>query len=119
MPTLAAILADYPPDYLGLCYDSGHGNVARDGLDWLDKLKDRLISIHLHDNDGLKDLHTLLFRGTVDWPRLAKLLAASAYRKPISMETVMRNTGIDQPEAFLARAFETGSTFADMVADAR
>ena len=45
------------------------------GLDWLDKLKGRLSSIHLHDNDGRSDQHRIPFTGTVDWPRLAGLIA--------------------------------------------
>lgn len=113
--TLGRLFAAYPPDYLGLCYDCGHGNMIPDGLDRLDTFKDRLISIHLHDNDGQGDQHKLLFTGTVDWPRLAALLAASAYAKCISMEVVMRNTGIDSEAEFLQRAHQTGAELTSMV----
>ena len=105
----------YGPDYVGLCYDAGHGNLSGDGLDELDALKDRLISIHLHDNDGTDDQHKLPFSATVDWARLAGLLAASAYEKCVSMEVGMRNSGLDDETQFLARAFDTGSTLTDMV----
>lgn len=60
------ILTDYDPDYLGLCCDSGHGNMADDGLDGLERLKERLISVHPNDNDGATDQHNPLFSGTVD-----------------------------------------------------
>lgn len=105
----------YGPDYVGLCYDSGHGNVSGDGLDEAEALRDRLISIHLHDNDGTGDQHKLLFTGTVAWERLARLLATSAYRKCVSMEVTMRNCGIEDEAAFLRKAFETGTAFAAMI----
>jgi sugar phosphate isomerase/epimerase len=40
---IGRILSEYDPDYVCLCYDSGHGNMAGDGLDHLERLKDRLI----------------------------------------------------------------------------
>ena len=89
------------------------------GLDHLDAFHDRLISVHLHDNDGTGDQHNLLFSGTEDWPRLARLLAHSAYTKCVSIEVMMRNSGIDEERAFLAKAFETGTRFASMVDEQR
>lgn len=114
------LFSEYGPDFLGLCYDSGHGNIdQRRGLDYLDQYKNRLISIHLHDNDGSGDQHNLLFSGAVDWARLARILVESSYRKPISMELSMRHSGIDDERHFLEKAFETGETFSRMVAECR
>ncbi len=113
------LLAEYPPDCVGLCYDSGHGNLVPDGLDRLDRIKDRLISVHLHDNDGASDQHNLIFSGTVDWPRLAQILAQSAYRKPISSESNMGRSGITDETTFLAQAFDAGTRLAAMVAEAK
>jgi len=113
------VLARYGPDYVGLCYDSGHGNMVANGLDEAEALKDRLISIHLHDNDGARDSHQPLFTGTVDWERLARVLARSSYRKCVSMEIGIRNSGTDDEAAFLRKAFETGTTFAEMIAGRR
>jgi len=112
---IAAVLSEYPPDYLGLCYDCGHGNKIEDGLDRLEELKDRLISVHLHDNDGASDQHKPLFSGTVDWPRLAQIMAGSAYTKCVSMEAVMRHSGLDDEAAFLDHAFVTGMRFTRMI----
>ncbi len=69
--TVRAVLEHYSPEFVGLCYDSGHGNITGDGLDQLESLKQRLIALHLHDNDGNGDDHLPLFSGTVYWPRLA------------------------------------------------
>ncbi|MHC4563830.1 MAG: sugar phosphate isomerase/epimerase family protein [Planctomycetota bacterium] len=116
LEAIQSVLADYEPEYVGLCYDAGHGNLGYMDLDSLDTLKDRLISIHLHDNDGEGDHHRLLFTGTVDWDRLAGIIAASSYDKCISME-VARSKSDDEME-FLKQAYDTGTRFTNMVAAA-
>lgn len=128
MEGIALLFEEYSPEFLGLCYDSGHGNIcggnffipdghprtgetpdpdpgagSEPGLDFLDRVRDRLVSVHIHDNDGKKDLHDLPFSGTVDWPGLSALLAASSYRGCVSLESNMRGLDIDE-ELFLDRA---------------
>jgi sugar phosphate isomerase/epimerase len=109
----------YPPSFLGLCYDSGHANLGHDRMERLDALKDRLAILHLNDNNSQGDLHQLLFQGTVRWEKLADLLAASVYAKPMSMEIVMHNSGLTDPQRFLQQAHATGTRFSDMVAARR
>jgi len=116
---IGKLLSEYDPQYLGLCYDSGHGNKDGDGLDRLEPLKHRLISVHLHDNDGSGDQHRLLFSGTVDWQRLARIMAESAYAKCVSMEVSMGRSGIADEMEFLKHAFETGTTFSKMIAECK
>ncbi len=113
------VFSNYAPDYVGLCYDSGHGNIRADGLNRLEKLKGRLISIHLHDNDGTGDQHNIPFSGTVDWRRLAGLIAGSPYEKPVSLETTMGNSGFDDEKAFLAKAREAGRSLSTMIDEQR
>ena len=109
------VLAMYGPDYLGLCYDSGHSNMTPDGMDRLDEMKDRLISVHLHDNDGESDQHKPLFSGTIDWARLAPIIAASGYAKCMSMELSIRRSGIEDEKVFLDEGFKEGTRFTQMV----
>lgn len=111
------VLGAYPPDYIGLCYDSGHGNVSGNGLAELASTKDRLISIHLHDNNGTADQHRLPFSGTVDWARVVTILCSSAYAKCINMESIMGNDGVADEEEFLAKAFAAGSRLSALVAE--
>jgi sugar phosphate isomerase/epimerase len=113
------VLADYAPQYVGLCYDSGHGNITGDGLNQLDALKDRLIALHLHDNDGKRDQHLPLFSGTVDWNHLASLIAHSSYGKMVSLEVSMRATDSDDDPAFLADCHADATRFAEMIDRAR
>ncbi|MBA4388020.1 MAG: hypothetical protein C0404_08570 [Verrucomicrobia bacterium] len=113
------LLKEYGPEYVGICYDSGHGNMDAGGIDELRLVKDRLICIHLHDNDGTADQHKPLFSGSVHWPALARIVAESSYKKPVSMECSMRNAGFEEETAFLDHAFRTGARFARMVEDER
>jgi sugar phosphate isomerase/epimerase len=116
---IGKLLSEYDPEYLGLCYDCGHGNMGNSaGLDHLETLKDRLISVHLHDNDGIGDLHQIMFMGTVDWERLARIMAKSVYKKCVSMEVTMGHSGISDELEFLAKAFETGTKFTEMIKNA-
>ncbi len=109
------LLATFPPDYLGLCYDSGHGHISKNGLDNLETLRDRLIALHLHDNDGKNDQHKLILTDSVDWPRLARLIATSAYTNMVNAEVIILHTGIKDHAEFLGKAMETGQTFARMI----
>jgi sugar phosphate isomerase/epimerase len=113
--SLRRVFELYAPDYVGLCYDSGHGNITGNGLDLLGEFKDRLIAIHLHDNDASADQHRLPGMGTVDWARLARIVAASAYHKPINLEVSQKNSGFDDEVRFLAAALEAASNLAAMV----
>lgn len=113
------VLERYESDFVGVCYDSGHGNLIPDGIERLNAVRDRLISVHLHDNDGTADQHLLPFTGTVDWRRLAAVMADSVYRKCVSMESAIGRTGIDDEQQFLRQAYERGMRFAQMIDDER
>lgn len=104
------VLCDrYPADVLGLCYDCGHGNLGdRRGLDHIERLKHRLVAIHFHDNDGTADQHRVPFTGSVDWPRLMRMLSESAYQGCISMESNIHRTPEEQRATFLKDAHAAG-----------
>ena len=109
---LSDLFRRYPADIIGLCYDSGHGNIrdARGefhGLDHLEEHLDRLMALHLNDNDGSGDQHMPPFYGTVDWTRLVGDIRRSAYPRMLSFELSLRNTPFkDNPAAFCADAHE-------------
>ncbi len=105
----------YPPEYIGLCYDSGHGNFGWGDLDALERCKRRLIAMHVNDNNGTGDQHNIPFTGTVDWERLARITAESSYNKAINLELSMRHSGIGDETLFLERALAAGTRLAMMV----
>ena len=60
---------------LRFCFDSGHEHCFNyDGT--LEKFGKYLVCLHLHDNAGIEDDHTLNKYGTIDWDNMAKRLAS-------------------------------------------
>jgi len=118
-PQINELIARYSPGFLGLCYDSGHGNYCPGSLDNLEQLKNRLLALHLHDNDGSGDQHKIPFNGSVDWQRLAGIIAVSSYSKCVSMEVSKRCYQDLDELRFLAAAYEAGKKLDAMVAGGR
>jgi len=111
---LERLFEEFSPEVLSFCYDTGHGNMNASGLEFLDKWKDRLGVLHIHDNDGSADQHKLPFSGSVDWDRFVEILAGSAYTGPINLECMMANHDGMVEAAFLQAAFEAGHKLHDM-----
>lgn len=118
-PAIRPFLDAYEPSYVGLCYDSGHSNFYGMTMDEFALIRDRLLVLHLNDNNGKGDQHKPLFMGTVKWEKLAPLIATSSYCKCLNQEILLRNSGMTDEAAFLRHAHETGARFAAMVEAAR
>lgn len=59
------INAKYGAEVLGFCFDTGHANlVGIDFEDFLITLGKRLKVLHIHDNDGISDLHQIPYTFT-------------------------------------------------------
>jgi sugar phosphate isomerase/epimerase len=116
---ISDVLSNFSPESVGLCYDSGHGNMSGEGLDRLEENTDRLCVLHLHDNDSKNDQHQVPFMGTIDWERVAGIVAKSAYAKPVQMEVTMKQSGIEDEVAFLEKAYEVGMRIDAMVEAAK
>lgn len=53
----------YNAEVLGFCFDTGHGNlIGIDFEDFITALGSRLKVLHIHDNDGIGDLHQIPLR---------------------------------------------------------
>lgn len=90
------IMDNINDDNVGICLDSGHYHAHfNDQLDW-PKFKDRILAIHLHDNDQSCDQHLMPFEGTLDWPKFVKKLKEANYHGPITLELCYRNEYIKQ-----------------------
>ena len=59
---------------LCFCFDCGHANCFTPGEDPLGMFGDRLVTTHLHDNDGTRDQHRRPGLGKIDWPALSERL---------------------------------------------
>ncbi len=120
--TLRKALALKGPDFLGICYDCGHGNIVQPpeiSRMWMEAHADRLIAIHLHDNDGKADLHRVPFNGTVDWEWVSGIIAKSPYRKAVNLESSIRNSGLSDEKEFLSECLAAAQRIEALIAAAR
>jgi sugar phosphate isomerase/epimerase len=54
--------------------DTGHANISGGTENFLMEFSDKIVHIHAHDNDGKRDQHLGLGRGTVNWKNFADLV---------------------------------------------
>ena len=106
---LDIIFDDIDDARIGLCYDSGHGQISGNGLDFLERHLDRLLALHMHDSDGRQDAHLLPGTASVDWNRTLELIAKSSYAGPLTLESVM----CSQCDAYESRFLDEAKQVAD------
>lgn len=64
----------YDPDVVGMCLDLGHSNISNNPVNDLEGCSERLIAIHVSDNNGREDSHSIPFTGNIDWMQVAAVL---------------------------------------------
>jgi len=82
---LKGFLDAFEPEFLGICFDSGHANILGN-VDEVFNHRERLLATHLHDNKGDLGSHQPPFWGTVNWGNVINLIRTSGYRKPLNLE---------------------------------
>ncbi len=98
-PLFVKVFEEIDSPYMKFCYDSGHNNVFDKDFDYLDRYAGKLIALHLHDNDGTADKHTLSrFNGAIDWDKIGHSLAKIIKNNPkISLDyEIMMREGKDE-----------------------
>ncbi len=116
----------YGTEVLGFCFDIGHANIV--GLnyeDFLSVLGPRVKVLHIHDNDGLADLHEIPFtlmnhngkRRVVDWNAFIRGLKGIGFEGVLNFETGPSLASV--PEVLKGRALsfiaEVGSYLSDEI----
>ena len=114
----------FDTQWLGICYDTGHGNLTEHGRefpdetcvpsiwndiglpvvweeDFIEKVRPYIVNCHLHDNNGILDQHLLPGEGTVDWNRIMANLAAAPRLQCIQSEVNMSREGAPSVEVLV------------------
>jgi len=76
---LLEVIKEHDPGKVGACVDTGHTALVEDVPLAIQKLKGRIFTVHIQDNDGKKDLHQLPFTGIIDWQKVKNALLESGY----------------------------------------
>jgi sugar phosphate isomerase/epimerase len=99
MPEMPYIFGKYPDemlrtleevdrDNLGMTLDVGHANTAGVVDEFLEKCKEHILHMHIHDNHGISDEHLPLGRGTVQWKKVMESLKGYNGRLVTEMATL-------------------------------
>ncbi len=69
------------------CLDTGHANLTGDTPANMAKiLGSNLKVLHVHDNDGIEDRHTMPYTGTIDWSSFGEALREIGFDGTVSLE---------------------------------
>ncbi len=82
---------------LGFCYDAGHRNCNEPNVDLLSMFGDKLVALHLHDNNGSGDQHLIPFEGKIDWQEQMAKIAATGYTGSTTLECTAGGPGSTTP----------------------
>ncbi len=72
--SLDFLLKELDKEKVGMCLDTGHANLTGTLFEILEKFSSRILTFHLHDNDGWKDTHLQPPYGTINWEKFIPLL---------------------------------------------
>ncbi len=118
---LSLAFETFSPEYIGFTLDPGHAMISGN-FDWImENCGPRLRSLHLNDNDGIKDFHWNPFApaGRVDWHRVARFIAGSPYDKPLQLEVCFAVEQDGTHEDFLEGARLAAVRLASQIAKGR
>jgi len=92
--------------------DVGHAHVMGDVADGIETVAGHLVTTHIHDNDGRKDLHLTPFEGSLDWAAALMAFQKVGYDDVLLFE--LANT--HDPAPVLARARAARARFEEILA---
>lgn len=93
---------------LGYCFDTGHANIMGGVESEWALMKERVKSLHVHDNDGVKDSHlfpTLAKGGSIDWAKFMPELRARQHQYPLLLE-IKESPDFPQPLESIRQIFK-------------
>lgn len=96
-------------DTLGACWDTGHGWIEGQPPEAACRLGSRLVTLHIHDNDGRHDQHRLPWKGRIDWQPFIACLRRMRYRGPFMMELVPSAPTVDRIDRLVRDAVDVCS----------
>jgi sugar phosphate isomerase/epimerase len=73
---------------LGMAFDVGHANTTKEIFGFIDKFHDKIVHVHVSDNEGKYDQHRGVGYGRIEWKAVAKALKAINYKGAIVCESV-------------------------------
>jgi len=73
---------------IGLTLDIAHAHTSRQTLEFIEKFSDKIVHVHVSDNEGKYDSHRGIGRGNIDWKAIAEALKRIKYKGLIMLESI-------------------------------
>jgi len=73
---------------IGLALDIGHANINRQIQDFIKQFSNKIVHMHVSDNDGTHDSHLGIGYGTIDWMSVAKAIKKINYDNVVMLESI-------------------------------
>jgi sugar phosphate isomerase/epimerase len=71
---------------LRFCFDTGHANIEGGIPAAFESMREKVVTTHVHDNDGEDDEHLMPYEGKIDWAATLQLFAEAPHALPIVLE---------------------------------
>ena len=115
---LTAAMETFREPHVGFCYDSGHECWLTPDAHYLRRYGDRLLCLHLNDNDKTWDKHFLPGDGKADFEEILRDLRAADYKGPVTLEVAYKGDYPARytPEAYIRRCHEIAECMAEKLA---
>ncbi len=96
-PTVIAdLVREVNSPFFGWCCDTGHIHCSRVPMSDLRKVSVPPLSLHVQDNDGSGDQHSLPGDGTIDWKEFMDILREIGYKGELVLEA--HHQSLDAPD---------------------
>jgi sugar phosphate isomerase/epimerase len=79
---------------LRFCFDLGHAHIGEGVVAGFELMRDRIVTVHVHDNHGESDEHLLPFGGTIDWDAVLGALTGAPQSPALVLELKERSPGV-------------------------
>ncbi len=92
-PNLMKSTADFQRFYeeldddIGMVLDVAHANLNGQIQDFMKQFHEKIVHMHVSDNDGVNDLHLGIGHGIIDWENFAKTVKKEEYGNLIILES--------------------------------
>ncbi|PVX24961.1 MAG: hypothetical protein CW716_09015 [Candidatus Bathyarchaeum sp.] len=74
-------------DDIGMVLDVAHANLNNQIQDFIEQFSEKIVHMHVSDNDGANDLHLGIGHGNINWENFVKLAKAADYGNLIVIES--------------------------------
>jgi len=73
---------------IGLTLDVAHANLNNEIQDFITRFSDKIVHVHVSDNDGTSDSHLGIGYGNINWENVAEMIKEVGYDGIIILESV-------------------------------